>query len=58
MIKLGYAYTEWFTGRILYDYIDQYGRLWLATNKWSFYRLKNSLDTDKERKPLLPYGYY
>ena len=59
MIQLGYAYTELLSGKRLYDYIDNYGRLWIAPSKWSWWRLKNSKKTDWERREeliLLSYG--
>ena len=58
MIKLGYAFTDMLSGARVYDFVDQKGRLWLATDRWSIFRMKNTDKTDQTRRDEIMLSSY
>ena len=39
MINIGFAFTDVVTREPVYYYLDQFGRKWMAHNKWGEFRV-------------------
>lgn len=39
MTRGEYRFSEIFTGKPVYYFTDHYGRRWLATDKWAWFRV-------------------
>lgn len=42
MIDKGYNFTDCVSGERVRNYVDFYGRKWMATNKWSLFRVERN----------------
>jgi len=40
MICIEYYFTDVVTGEPVYKYMDRLGNIWMATNKWGWFRVK------------------
>ena len=44
MDKIRFEFDDVVSGEKVYSFVDKLDRKWLATNKWSLFRVKNNND--------------
>ena len=49
MCKIGYVFTDRVSGEPVYLFADKLGRAWLATGRWSMFRVRK-----KRYDPVMP----
>lgn len=47
---LGFAFRDCVSGEGVYDFQDKFGRIWMANNRWSWFRCQMTLATEKRTR--------
>lgn len=50
MITVTPSFRDVVSGKMVYDFVDVYGRMWMANDRWGWGRVRKGQDWDDQKK--------
>jgi hypothetical protein len=58
MLQVGENFRDKVLGKMVYDFIDCYGRMWLANDRWSFDRQRKGSEVVTVEREIQERSFY